>query len=66
MLAETSDAGAPLPAGGVPYSYFADPNADMELYYRSVLDLLNASPSEIFTPTLEQLDQLIQSIKITP
>jgi hypothetical protein len=65
MLAETSDGGAPLPSGGVPYPYFADPTADMQLYYKSVLDLLNASPSEVFTPTLDQLDQLIQSIKIT-
>jgi len=66
MLAETSDGGAPLPVGGVPYPYFADPSADMQLYYRSVLDLLNATPSEIFTPTLAQLDALIQSIRITP
>jgi len=65
MLAETSDGGAPLPSGGVPYPYFADPEADMQLYYKSVLDLLNASPSQVFTPTLDQLDQLIQSMKIT-
>jgi hypothetical protein len=65
MLAETSDGGAPLPPGGVPYPYFADPEADMQLYYKSVLDLLNASPSQVFTPTLDQLDQLIQSMKIT-
>jgi hypothetical protein len=66
MLAETSDGGAALPVGGVPYPYFADPNADMQLYYRSVLDLLNATPSELFTPTLDQLDSLIQSMRITP
>jgi len=65
MLAETSDGGAPLPVGGVPYPYFADPNADMQLYYRSVLDLLNATPSELYTPTLAQLDALIQSMQIT-
>ena len=66
FLAETSDGGAALPEGGVPYSYFADPNADMELYYRSVLDLLNASPSQVFTPNMDQLDLLIQSIRIDP
>lgn len=64
MLAETSDAGAPLPTGGVPYLYMADPNADMQSYYTSVLDVLNASPSEAFTPTLNQLDRLIQSMRI--
>ena len=64
MLAETGDAGAPLPVGGVPYSYMIDPNTDMQLYYRSVTDVLNATPQEAFTPALEQLDLLIQSIRI--
>jgi hypothetical protein len=66
MLPETSDPGAVLPTGGVPYPDFADPQADMQLYYASVLDVLNATSSELFTPTLDQLDALIQSIKITP
>jgi hypothetical protein len=66
LLAETSDGGAALPTGAVPYPYFADPNADMQLYYRSVLDVLNATPSEAFTPTINQLDLLIQSMRITP
>jgi len=66
LLAETSDAGAVLPPGGVPYPYFADPNADMQLYYRSVTDLLNATPSQAFAPSLNQLDLLIQSMRITP
>ena len=64
MLAATSDAGAPLPTGGVPYPFMADPNADMQLYYKSVIEVLNATPSQAFTPTIEQLDQLIQSIQI--
>ena len=64
MLAETSDAGAPLPVGGVPYSYMIDPNTDMQLYYRSATDVLNATPQDAFTPTLDQLDLLIQSIRI--
>lgn len=66
VLAETSDPGAPLPSGGVPYPYMADPNADMQSYYRSVIDVLNATPDELFTPTLNQLDLLIQSMRIAP
>lgn len=66
FLAETSDGGAALPPEGVPYPYFADPNADMQLYYRSVIDVLNATPLEAFTPTLNLLDLLIQSMRITP
>ena len=66
LLAETSDAGAPLPTGGVPYPYFANPNADMGQYYLSVTDVLNATPPEMYTPTISQLDLLIQSMRITP
>lgn len=66
VLAETSDAGAPLPTGGVPYPYFADPQADMPGYYASVTDVLNATPAELFSPSIGQLDLLIQSMRITP
>lgn len=66
VLAETSDGGAVLPVGGVPYPYFADPNSDMQSYYTSVTDLLNATPSQSFNPTLDQLDAFIQSIRIMP
>ena len=66
VLAETSDAGAVLPPGGIPYPDMADPNVDMQAYYASVTDLLNTTPSEAFTPALDQLDLLIQSMWITP
>jgi hypothetical protein len=66
VLAETSDAGAVLPPGGVPYPYYADPNADMQAYYTAVTDLLNHTDPESFSPTINQLDLLIQSIQVTP
>jgi hypothetical protein len=66
VLAETSDAGAVLPARGIAYPDINDPNADFQGYYASVTDLLNANPPEVFTPTLNQLDLLIQSMRITP
>jgi hypothetical protein len=67
MLAETSDAGAPLPLGGVPYPYFAEGStANMETYYASMIDLLNASPSDVFPLTFNQLDLLVQSMRIVP
>jgi len=67
VLADTSDAGAPLPPGGIPYPYYAEgPNADMQTYYAFVTDLLNATPSDVFSPTLNQLDALIQSMLIAP
>ena len=66
VIAETSDGGAVLPPGGIPYPYFADPNADMEAYYTAVTALLDGTSPEAFSPTINRLDQLIQSMRITP
>ena len=66
VLAETSEAGAPLPARGIPYLYYADPNANMDAYYTAVTDLLNAQLPDSFTPSLDKLDMLIQSMQINP
>jgi hypothetical protein len=65
-LAETSDPGAALPSGGIPYPYYADPEADMDGYYAAVTSLLNGTSAAAFVPTLDQLDALIQSIRISP
>jgi len=67
MLAETRDGGAVLPPGGIPYPYFAEgANADMQSYYANVITLLNATSPQAFTPTINQLDSLIQSMRVTP
>jgi hypothetical protein len=67
VLAETSDAGSPLPFDGVQYPFFADPNTEtLQKYYGDVANLLNATRPEVFTPSVNQLDQLIQSIQIAP
>ena len=66
VLAETSDAVAVLPPGGIAYPDITDPNADWQGYYAAVTDLLNATSPDAFTPTITQLDLLIQSMQITP
>ena len=67
LLAETSDGDAALPSGGIPYSYFVEgSNFDAQEYYARVTDLLNATSPESFTPSLSQLDALIQSMQVTP
>lgn len=66
MLAETSDAGAAVPAGGIAFPNLDDPNADFQSYYASVTDLLNATSPESFSPSISQLDALIQSIWVNP
>ena len=59
VLAETSDAAAALPPGGIAY-----PNADWLGYYTAVTNLLNSIPLDAFTPSINQLDLLIQSMQI--
>jgi len=67
FMAETSDPGAPIPQnGGVPYPDINDPNANWPLYYKSVTDVLGATPENEFTPALNQLDLLVQSIQAAP
>jgi hypothetical protein len=66
VLAETSDPGAVLPPGGVPYPDITNTDVGLQDYYGSVTDLLNATSPDAFTPTLGQLDALIQSMLIAP
>jgi hypothetical protein len=64
VLAETSDPTTSLPPGGIAFPDVTDPNADWQSYFAAVTDLLNANPANSFTPTLGQLDALINSIVI--
>lgn len=64
VLAETGEAGAAVPAGGIALPDINDPNADWAGYYSAVTNLLDGTSPESFTPTLQQLDELIQSIQI--
>lgn len=63
-LAETSDTEAALPINGISYPDMNDPNADWNGYYTAAVNFLNTIPADSFTPTLEQLDELINSILI--
>jgi hypothetical protein len=66
VLAETSDAAAALPPGGIAYPDITDPNTDWQGYYTAVTDLLNATSPDALTPSINQLDLLIQSMQIAP
>ena len=66
VLAETSDAEALLPHGGIAYPDITDPNANWQGYYAAVTNLLNTTPPDTFTPSVNQLDLLIRSMLITP
>ena len=66
VLAETNDPGAAIPAGGIAFPDINNPNADFQGYYASITDLLNATSPDAFTPSLSQLDALIQSMQVAP
>ena len=66
VLAEANDAVAVLPPGGIAYPDISDPNADWQGYYTAIADLLNGTSPDAFTPTINQLDLLMQSMQITP
>jgi len=65
-LAETNDIAAPIPAGGVAFPDINNTNPDFQGYYAAITDLLNGTAPQAFSPSLSQLDALIQSIQIVP
>ncbi|TFG73597.1 MAG: hypothetical protein E4H27_00495 [Anaerolineales bacterium] len=66
VLAETSDAAAVLPSGGIAFPDITGPNADLQGYYSAITKLLNGTSADSFTPTINQLDVLIESMQIVP
>ncbi len=62
ILPEDEKADSPVPAGGVPFPADTGPN---DVYYTSVTEKLISLPPDSFTPSLNTLDALIQSILVT-
>ncbi|KAF0109756.1 MAG: Uncharacterized protein FD147_2081 [Chloroflexi bacterium] len=64
-LQENADAIAP--AGGVPAPLMTSPNyeAEMLAYFPIMINMLNATADNAFTPGLDCLDQYIQSLNIS-
>lgn len=56
-----------VPPGGIAAPSFEDPNLDasMQTYYANMVDKLNTTPNTDFTPSLDCLDQFIQSLQIS-
>jgi hypothetical protein len=61
VLPEDENPEASIPEGGVPIPTPLGPN---EVYYFSVIEKLNSQPQDAFTPPLDALDALVQSILI--
>jgi hypothetical protein len=64
ILGESSDPASAVPVGGVAYPNMGASDADWNTYYHAVTVQLNAQSPASFVPRLNQLDLLIQSIKI--
>jgi hypothetical protein len=60
FLAADSDPNAPLPADGIPFN-----TSDFSSYLDAVTQQLNSTDTFSFTPYLEHLDALIESIQVT-
>ncbi len=58
--------GAIIPAGGVPMPDLKSANPDMKGYYANVQQALDGLQNEAFTPSISQLDLLIQSMQVAP
>jgi hypothetical protein len=65
LLAVEENPEAYVPEGGIPFPGYENENA-VNNYYTDVINLLNSITPDGFTPTLTDLDALIQSITITP
>jgi hypothetical protein len=65
-LGESADPADAVPVEGIAFPNMGDPNADWKGYYAAVVSFLDATPPDNFTPTINQLDALVQSIKIAP
>ena len=65
-LAGTADLGARVPEGGVPMPDLNSANPDMAGYYAKVQQMLDGMQAGAFTPAIDQLDLLVQSLRIAP
>ncbi len=57
---------SPVPSGGIPFPQNNAPGSSFENYFKQITDLINAAAPDQFNPSTNTLDELIQSIKVTP
>lgn len=66
ILIDGGDPLAPPPAGGVQFPGYTTLNpSDYESYFQAVTSALNSAAPTVFSPSLETLDALIESITIS-
>ena len=55
---------SPVPSGGIAFPQNNAPGPDFDNYFKQVTGMINTAPSGQFSPPLNALDALIQSISI--
>lgn len=65
LLAEYADKDTQPPAGGIPFDWGPNGYESIPAYIEAVVQLLNSSDANTFTPSLSSLDALVQSILVT-
>ena len=65
LLAYDANPDINVPTGGIPFPGVQDQNT-ITNYYTSVVGLLNSAAPNSYSPTLTNLDALVQSITVTP
>ncbi len=65
FLAVDNNPDSPIPSGGIAFPQNSAPGSSFETYFYQISDLLNKTPAAKFNPSLEVLDNLVQSISIT-
>lgn len=64
FLAPDNNPDSKLPAGGIPFPSSSASGSDFAGYYRQVTQRIDAAPAGQFSPTLDTLDQMMQSLTI--
>ncbi len=55
------------PAGGIPFPDYNNPDHTVfDHYYQAITEKMNATPDDVFQPSLSTLDSLVQSIQLNP
>ncbi len=67
FLVNGNDPSAQLPADGIPFPGYNNPDPSYyDNYFKAVSDKLNATSDDSFAPSLAVLDSLIKSLKVSP
>jgi hypothetical protein len=66
FLAADNNPGSPLSSEGIPFPAPSASPDDYENYYKQISERINSAPVDQFSPPLDHLDKLIESITVSP